>query len=55
MDFSSFLSKSYALMISLYFPDTHPTWLPTFTACQPFWAVAIHYSSVPSLTEVIRA
>lgn len=45
----------YAVMISLYVPDTHPTWLPIFTACQPFWAVAIHSHSVPSGTAVMRA
>ena len=45
----------YAVMISLYFPDTQPTWLPITTACQPFWAVAIHSHSVPSGTAVMRA
>ena len=32
-------------MISLYSPETQPTWLPIFTACQPLKALAT-YSSV---------
>lgn len=44
----------YAVVISLYFPDTHPTWLPIFTAYQPFWTVAIHSHSIPSGTAVMR-
>ena len=35
----------YALAISLYFPDSQPTWLPTFTAYQSLKALAT-YSSI---------
>ena len=54
-DFGSFLSKSHPDMISLYFPDTQPTWLPTFTACQPLAAVATCSNTVPSAAAVMRA
>ena len=29
-------------MISLYSPETHPTWLSIFTACQPLKALATY-------------
>ena len=32
----------YSVVISLYSPDTHPTWLPIFTACQPLKALATY-------------
>ncbi len=44
----------YSVLISLNFPDTHPTWLPTFTACHPLAAVAICSNTVPSGTAVMR-
>ena len=43
----------YVVVISLYSPDTHPTWLPIFTACQPLSAVATYSSMVPFATAVI--
>ena len=36
----------YFVVISLYFPDTQPTWLPSFTACQPFAAAVVRSNSV---------
>ena len=42
-------------MISLYFPENHPTWLPIFTACQPLNALASYFSVVPGATAVIAA
>jgi hypothetical protein len=34
----------YSLVISLYSPETQPTWLPIFTACQPLKALATYHS-----------
>jgi hypothetical protein len=44
----------YSLVISLYSPETHPTWLPIFTACQPLKALATYSSVVPGATEGMR-
>lgn len=44
----------YPVVISLYSPDTQPTWLPIFTACQPLNAEAIYSITVPGATAVIR-
>jgi hypothetical protein len=41
-------------VISLYSPETHPTWLPIFTACQPLKALATYSSVVPGATAVMR-
>ena len=44
----------YSVVISLYSPETHPTWLPIFTACQPLKALATYSSVVPGATAVIH-
>ena len=44
----------YSVVISLYSPETHPTWLPIFTACQPLKALATYSSVVPGATAVMR-
>jgi hypothetical protein len=49
-----FLSFCYSVVISLYSPETHPTWLPIFTACQPLKALATYSSVVPGATAVMR-
>ena len=43
----------YSLVISLNSPETPPTWLPIFTACQPLKALATYSSVVPGVTAVI--
>ena len=45
---------NYSVVISLYSPETHPTWLPIFTACQPLKALATYSSVVPGATAVMR-
>ena len=32
----------YSVVISLNSPETHPTWLPIFTACQPLKALVTY-------------
>ena len=44
----------YSVVISLYSPETQPTWLPIFTACQPLKALATYSSVVPGATAVMR-
>jgi len=44
----------YSLVISLYSPETQPTWLPIFTACQPLKALATYSGMVPGATAVMR-
>ena len=44
----------YSLVISQYSPETQPTWLPIFTACQPLKALATYSSVVPGATAVMR-
>ena len=44
----------YSLVISLYSPETQPTGLPIFTACQPLKALAAYSGMVPGATAVMR-
>lgn len=44
----------YSVVISLYSPETQPTCLPIFTACQPLKALATYSSVVPGATAVMR-
>ena len=50
--------ESWALLyysILLNFPDTQPTWLPTFTTYQPLAAVATCSNTDPSFAAVTLA
>ena len=46
-DHAELMVLRYSVVISLNSPETHPTWLPIFTACQPLKALATYSSVVP--------